>query len=104
MARNRETPDQPMLIETDTPEAKRFRSADKAVRAMEADADNMKQAMREKRAKRAEAAMECADSYSIKPDGDGRRRFSVDGRVIILTTANKCIVRDAKEPKAKKAE
>lgn len=103
MAKNKETPDQPMLIEIDDEHTKKWKRCNKAVEAAAAEAENARNVVREKKKARAKASSELCEAHKIKPDEDGRVRFSVDGFTVIGTHADKWIVKRAKEDRAGKA-
>lgn len=104
MAKNKETLDQPMLIEIDDEHAKKWKRCNKAVESAAAEAENARNIVREKMKARSKASRELCDARNIKPDDDGRRRFSVDGFTVVGTHTDKWIVKRAKEDRAKKTE
>lgn len=99
MAKETNLMDAPVLFEVDTPEVKAFRKAQAAYEAAAAEAENKRNAARERKKAVNEAVCAIceAQKQKIKPDDEGRYRFTVDGYSVIRTMTDRCIVKRNKD-------
>ncbi len=93
MAKETNLMDAPVLFEVDTPEVKAFRKAQAAYEAAAAEAENKRNAARERKRTVNEAVCAICEAQKIKPDDEGRYRFTVDGYVVVLMHLDRCVVR-----------
>lgn len=102
MAKETNLMDAPVLFEVDTPEVKAFRKAQAAYEAAAAEAENKRNAARERKRAVNEAVCAICEAQKIKPDDEGRYRFTVDGYGVIRTMTDRCIVKRNKDDDAPK--
>jgi len=61
--------------------------------AAAAEAENKRNAARERKRTVNEAVCAICEAQKIKPDDEGRYRFTVDGYVVVLMHLDRCVVR-----------
>lgn len=97
MARDQNLMDAPVLFEVDTPEIKAFRRAQAAYEEAAAEAENARNAAKEKKKTVHKAVVAVCEAHDIKPDDEGRYRFTVDGYTVIRTHLDRCVVKSVRD-------
>lgn len=97
MAKDVNLMDAPVLFETDTPEIRAFRRAQAAYEEAKAESENARNAAKERKKSVNKAVVAVCDAHDIKPDDEGRYRFTVDGYTVIRTHLDRCVVKSVKD-------